>query len=59
MHDMRKVFLECVREMREAGIPIQGNKIVEIVIEDLDDCLGMCCKDENGNFAIIIRKGLV
>lgn len=59
MHDLRKVFLECVREMREAGIPIQGNKIVGIVIEDLDDCLGMCCKDEKGDFTIIIRKGLL
>ena len=30
MYDMRKVFLECVREMREAGIPIQNGKVSEI-----------------------------
>ena len=59
MHDIRKVFGECVGEMRGADIPIQGNKITEVIIEELDDCLGMCCKDENGNFAIIIRKELL
>lgn len=59
MHDIRKIMGECVGEMRGAGIPIQGNKIAEVVIAELDDCLGMCYKDENGNFTIFIRKELL
>ena len=59
MYDIRKVFLECVREMREAGIPVQNGKVSEIRAGNIEGYLGLCNDDGYHNFSIIIREELL
>lgn len=58
MHDLEMIFKECIREMKAVDIPIQDEGILEVKAEELDDCFGLCCIEEDG-FIIIIRKDLI
>lgn len=59
MHDMRKVFLECVGEMRKVGIPVQNGKVSEVKAGNIEGYLGLCNDDGCYNFSIVIREDLL
>lgn len=59
MHDMRKVFLECVGEMKRAGIPVQNGKVSEIRAGNIEGDLRLCNDDGYYNFSIIVREDLL
>lgn len=56
MHDLRKIYLEYVAEMKAVDIPVQDEKIVEIKAGDMNRYLGLCNDDGYHNFTIVIRK---
>ena len=59
MYDMRKVFLECVREMREAGIPIQNGKVSEIRTGNIEGYLELFNDDGCHKFFIVVGEELL
>jgi len=59
MHDLEKIFKECMDEMKAVDIPIQDGRIAGAEAGDTDDCLGLCCGDVDNNFTIIIRTDLL
>lgn len=59
MHDMRKVFLECVREMRETGIPVQNGKVSEVKAGNIEGYLELFNDDGCYDFSIVIREELL
>lgn len=42
MYDLSKVFLLCVREMKEAGIPVQEGRVAEREAGHIEGCLWLC-----------------
>lgn len=59
MHDMRKVFLECVGEMKRAGIPVQNGKVYERKAGNIEGYLGLCNDDGYYNFSIVVGEELL
>lgn len=59
MHDIRKVFLECVREMKRAGIPVQNGKVSEVKAGNIEGYLELFNDDGYYNFSIVIGEELL
>ena len=59
MYDMRKVFLECVGEMRKVGIPVENGRVYERKAGNVEGYLGLCNDDGYYNFSIVIREDLL
>lgn len=59
MHDLRKISMECVAEMKAVGIPVQDERIIEVKAGDAGDSLGMCSRNKERNFTITIREDLL
>jgi len=61
MHDLEKISLECMKEMKNVGIPVQDSRIKKIEPASLD-CMGECeCEYEGDGylFGIKIKKELL
>lgn len=56
MHDLKKTAEECIRELKAIDIPIQDEKIRNIIAVPLhkDKCVGHCIITEDGGFSIEI-----
>lgn len=56
MYDLQKIAAECINELKAIDIPIQDEKIEEIVAVPLDEdgCTGHCIITDNGLFKIEI-----
>ena len=59
MYDLKRVFLECIGEMRKAGIPVQNGKVFEIKEGNIEGFLGLYNDYGCYNFSIIIREDLL
>lgn len=61
MHDLLKIAEECISELKAIYIPIQDNKIKEIVAVplDKDGYVGHCIVTEDGGFSIGIWEKLL
>ena len=53
MYDLSKVFLLCVREMKEAGIPVQEGRVAEKEAGHIEGCLWLCNDPNCYGFAIV------
>lgn len=59
MYDLTKVFLLCVKEMKEAGIPVQEGRVAEREAGHIEGCLWLCNDPNCYGFAIVVREGLL
>lgn len=51
--------MECVGEMKRAGIPVQNGKVSEIRAGNIEGDLRLCNDDGYYNFSIIVREDLL
>lgn len=61
MHDLKNISEECIRELKAIDIPIQDDKIREIVAVplDKDGCEGHCVITGDGGFRIEIWQEML
>lgn len=59
MHDLGRVFLECIGEMRKAGIPVENGRVYERKAGDIEGYLGLYNDDGRHHFSIVVKEELL